>query len=417
MTDEKKLSLSRRELLGGIGAVGLAGAGSGLGTSAVFNDVESFENNSITAGTLDMTVDAEIVAANEYYTSSGSGPDIIGQMETADGAAVVGLQAGDVKPGDWLIVCFEITIEDNPGYVLVQANNLVSNENGFEEPEPSDSNNEGELDDKLLTTVWDDYDDGGTRSGLSTLDVVTNNGDAGVQNTHSWDSSRSEGGEVNDDFHYTTLQETYDDWFDDGFLLGPGPDTDASKIGGPGNDQESKVVYLLLEVPEEVGNEIQGDGVSFDLVFEAEQVRNNDDPFEPSEPPIIAQTDADETIPVRELGEDPNENQYDALERLDLSDPFTLAVKNDDLAGGDSTDYAVTAFYDGFDEVPNDRLSGPSTPLEFDENGIASVTIGSSGTNADVTTWIAPGSLSGDASLVNNIEVPAKSGAIAVETE
>jgi predicted ribosomally synthesized peptide with SipW-like signal peptide len=153
MTDKRKLSLSRRKLLGGLGAIGVAGAGAGLGTSALFSDEESFEDNSITAGTLDMTVDAEIVAANEYYTSSGSGPDIIGDMATADGAAVVGLQAGDVKPGDWVIVCFEITIEDNPGYVLVQANNLESDENGFEEPEPSDSNNEGELDDKLLTTV------------------------------------------------------------------------------------------------------------------------------------------------------------------------------------------------------------------------------------------------------------------------
>jgi predicted ribosomally synthesized peptide with SipW-like signal peptide len=280
-----KLALSRRQILGGVGAAGAAGAGAGLGTSALFSDVESFDDNSITAGTLDMTVDAEIVAANEYYTSSGSGPDIIGQMGTADGAAVVGLQAGDVKPGDWVIVCFEITIEDNPGYVLVQANNLESDENGFEEPEPEDGapDGEGELDDKLLTTVWDDYDDSGTRSGLSTLDIVTNNAASSYPDppstNHSWDSGRNEGGEVDSDVHYTTFRETHDEWFEDGFLLGPGPDTDASKIGGPGNDQESKVVYLLLEVPEEVGNEIQGDSISFDLEFRAEQVRNNDDPF------------------------------------------------------------------------------------------------------------------------------------------
>jgi predicted ribosomally synthesized peptide with SipW-like signal peptide len=299
MTDDKKLALSRRKLLGGLGGVGLAGAGAGLGTSALFNDEETFENNSITAGTLDMTVDAEIVAANGYYTNSGDGPDIIGDMGTADGAAVVGLQAGDVKPGDWVIICFDITIEDNPGYVLVQANNLESDENGFEEPEPSDSNSEGELDDKLLTTVWDDYDDSGNRSGLSTLDIVTNNAASSfpdsASTSHSWASGRSEGGKVNSDIHYTTLKETYDNWFDDGFLLGPGPGSDASKIGGPANDQESKVVYLLLEVPDTVGNEIQGDSVSFDLVFETEQVRNNDDPFGtayPNDPWLAdAQTD------------------------------------------------------------------------------------------------------------------------------
>ena len=281
MTD-RNIELSRRKILGAAGAIGIAGAGAGMGTSALFSDEESFENNSITAGTLDMTVDAEIVAVNTEYDNA-VGP--INYNVTADGAAATGLTLEDFKPGDWVIVCYEITIEDNPGYVQVQANNLVSDENGFEEPEPEDgaSDGEGELDDKLLTTVWDDYDDSGNRSGLSTLDIVTNNAASSFPDSastnHSWDSSRSEGGEFNSDIHYTTLQETYNDWFEDGFLLGPGPGSDASKIGGPANDQESKVVYLLLEIPVEVGNKIQGDSVSFDLEWRAEQIRNNDDPF------------------------------------------------------------------------------------------------------------------------------------------
>ena len=122
-----------------------------------------------------------------------------------------------------------------------------------------------------------------------------------------------------------------------------------------------------------------------------------------------------EEIPVREFEEDPSEDQFDALEEVELADPFTLAVENPELAGGESTNYAVTAFYDEFDESPNDRLSGPTTPLDFDEDGIAAVTIGSAGTDADVSTGFAFGPIGSDATLVNNIEVPEGTEAIAVE--
>lgn len=134
--------------------------------------------------------------------------------------------------------------------------------------------------------------------------------------------------------------------------------------------------------------------------------------------PVLDETDADTVIePIVELGDEPSEEQFDALEDLNLADPFTLAVEAPDLAGEESTGYGVTAYYDEFDEAPNDRLTGPTTPLSFDEDGIASVTIGSAGTDADVLTWIAPGSLSSDATLVNQIEVPEGTERFAVETD
>ncbi|MDZ7746619.1 MAG: SipW-dependent-type signal peptide-containing protein [Halobacteriales archaeon] len=51
--------LSRRKMLAGLGTVGLASAGAGLGTSAFFSDEESFENNTLTAGSLDLLVQYE----------------------------------------------------------------------------------------------------------------------------------------------------------------------------------------------------------------------------------------------------------------------------------------------------------------------------------------------------------------------
>lgn len=61
--DTRGFELSRRKVLAGLGGVGLASAGAGLGTSAFLNDTESFEGNSITAGELDLKVDWE-----EHYS-------------------------------------------------------------------------------------------------------------------------------------------------------------------------------------------------------------------------------------------------------------------------------------------------------------------------------------------------------------
>jgi predicted ribosomally synthesized peptide with SipW-like signal peptide len=84
MTDDK-IKLTRRKILGSVGAVGAAGAAAGLGTSALFSDEESFTNNTLTAGTLDLKVDWE-----EHYFG---GRDRNG----SDEATVVG---GDPNPAE-----------------------------------------------------------------------------------------------------------------------------------------------------------------------------------------------------------------------------------------------------------------------------------------------------------------------------
>ena len=59
MTDRKQIELSRRKVLGGLGTIGIASAGAGLGTSAYFSDEETFKNNTLTAGSLDLKIDWE----------------------------------------------------------------------------------------------------------------------------------------------------------------------------------------------------------------------------------------------------------------------------------------------------------------------------------------------------------------------
>jgi predicted ribosomally synthesized peptide with SipW-like signal peptide len=55
MSDDD-FELSRRKALAAVGTIGVASAGAGLGTSAYFSDQETFENNRLVAGTLDLKV-------------------------------------------------------------------------------------------------------------------------------------------------------------------------------------------------------------------------------------------------------------------------------------------------------------------------------------------------------------------------
>lgn len=260
MTDDtdESIELTRNKILAGLGAVGAAGAAAGAGTSALFSDNEQFTNNELTAGTLNLTVTASVVEASEYFTSSGSGPDIVGNLGTADGAVVTGLQVRDVKPGDWVILCFEISVEGNPGYVQISADNFAQYENGQTEPEagvddsaggslglPLDGLGQGELQDQLLVEVYDEYD-----------------AQSGGNPPRSYLSGKD--GQLSG-----TAKDVFDRLADGAFLGGRSTPTEV----GPANSPVKR--YFLLELPTAVGNEVQSDAVTFDLVFETEQARNN----------------------------------------------------------------------------------------------------------------------------------------------
>jgi predicted ribosomally synthesized peptide with SipW-like signal peptide len=91
------IELTRRKILGSLGAVGATGAVAGFGTSALFSDEESFEDNTITAGQLDLKVDWE-----EHYsypqlyglgdpTTTPSGDLDVTRSEPGDTSMYVGL--------------------------------------------------------------------------------------------------------------------------------------------------------------------------------------------------------------------------------------------------------------------------------------------------------------------------------------
>ena len=273
MTDDG-IQLTRRKILAGTTAIGAAGIGAGLGTSALFSDEESFEDNTITAGTLDMSVTATVEGANEYWAErvEGEGDDdlaIDGLSTTADGGAVTGLSVTDVKPGDWAIICFDVEIGENPGYVQISTSGLESSENGYTEPEPEDDTPaDGELEDEMIAELY------GTLKGIQ----------PGNSANPPYSYVR------NDSLHPalsrpSTVRETHEA-LSEGAVL-------TDEDGNPavvGSGEDGATWCLVLHLPREVGNVVQGDGFSVDLAFHAEQARNNDQPFADDDTGSIAQS-------------------------------------------------------------------------------------------------------------------------------
>ncbi|OTF08916.1 VWA domain-containing protein [Halorubrum sp. SD612] len=199
-----KIGLSRRKVLAGLGAVGVASAGAGLGTTAYFNDTETFEGNTLTAGELDLKLDykstylggpgrLDDVIDMGYPDAEdlGDGRYLLGQAPTTaewqewesvvqgesgefdfcsdtadeflingDGIPVFTLE--DVKPGDSGEVTISVHICDNPAF-LYRSGELTENaENGQSEPEMEqegeDADGVGELADAIEVCVWYDED-------------------------------------------------------------------------------------------------------------------------------------------------------------------------------------------------------------------------------------------------------------------
>ncbi|TKX42150.1 MULTISPECIES: VWA domain-containing protein [unclassified Halorubrum] len=196
------IGLSRRKVLAGLGAVGVASAGAGLGTTAYFNDTEAFEGNTLTAGELDLKLDykstylggpgrlehvqsmgypdAEDLGDGRYLLDQAPSPadmqaweDLVQGEEfdfcspeadeflvNGDGIPVFTLD--DVKPGDSGEVTISVHICDNPAFLYLAGELTENAENGQSEPEMEqegeDTDGIGELADAIEVCVWYDED-------------------------------------------------------------------------------------------------------------------------------------------------------------------------------------------------------------------------------------------------------------------
>jgi predicted ribosomally synthesized peptide with SipW-like signal peptide len=269
MKDEKLYRLSRRRVLAGLGGVGLASAGAGLGTSALLSDDESFENNLITAGTLDL-----LVGYYWYYDQGSAGS---GSMSgTTDGSGEFSAELDDVKPGDSGLLAFCPQIEKNPAYLWLCGELTANDENRLTEPEgdvdetggdPGEGN--GELAQNIEVTAsycWldddiaDDGDDDSTNDGFGPDDIA--------RSTQVWTGTLAEF--LSDIENGVPL----DGSGSGGEFPTPG---DQACFDGTGDEVvDNPCLCLEWDVPTDVGNEIQSDSLAFDLEFHALQCRHND---------------------------------------------------------------------------------------------------------------------------------------------
>ncbi|MDZ7746622.1 MAG: SipW-dependent-type signal peptide-containing protein [Halobacteriales archaeon] len=217
-------NLSRRNVLAGLGTIGLASAGAGLGTSAFFSDEESFEDNTLVAGELDLLVDwqqtydsgngHQFVSAHPDHDGDGeqsiTADNDAGQIrysdfpdeedENSNGANIPSLncdnipplseanfgtdpvtgqemetlmQFTDVKPGDSGEVTFSLHLCDNPGYIWMQADNVSEDGGAHTEPETIvDPDNLGDLGDAIQATLWYDEDCDNVYDAAEPVDIM-----------------------------------------------------------------------------------------------------------------------------------------------------------------------------------------------------------------------------------------------------
>ena len=261
------IGLSRRKMLLGLGAVGVASAGAGLGTTAYFNDTETFEDNILTAGELDLFVDYEA-----SYDSDGAVENLADMASgTQDGnPAGMFYDLDDVKPGDSGHVEFCFRIVDNPSYVWA-CGDLSQAENGMNEPEMAvDTTPDlGELGDAIdARLVYCERDDGEIVEGEeivsgSLVDVI-----AAIAGGAALDGMGMAGMVPGEQAEYADLVE---------------PDDGEAFITGP-------CVCLFWEIPTSVGNEIQSDSLTMNFEFHAIQSRHNDGTANPCVPTVTTRT-------------------------------------------------------------------------------------------------------------------------------
>lgn len=290
--DTNPIGLSRRRVLGGIGAIGVASAGAGLGTTAFFSDSESFEGNTLTAGQFELHVGQ----TTHFIDQDGIGPDEMKFNAFQDGDETIMLNDGflditDAKPGDSYKYCWDICVKHNPGFVEITLE-TVEDLSGADNPDFDDSHVDGgatgTLGEHVLAVVTlDDQQDGddvdivfeGTLGEL--MDAFENGG-----LVHAWESEEViEDGEVVEEgvTKYCHLPCETDV---DGAMVALDNVEVCVHLYIPSHADVGEMVQVgpsefgPLDSEDSPGNLLQGATFTSNVGFAAEQCRHNESPFD-----------------------------------------------------------------------------------------------------------------------------------------
>ncbi|AZH25393.1 hypothetical protein [Haloplanus aerogenes] len=178
--------LSRRQILLGLGAVGVSAAGAGLGSAGYLADSERAPNLTV-AGGLDIAVGYRSTYNGDLLGAAPGGTDPRADCEAAglvDGDGVPVVDLADVKPGDCGTITAALHVCENPSRLWLAVDLVDAAENTYRPEEiiaGDETADAGELQELVEVTVWIDADaDGvvdeaervvyeGTLAGLATV--------------------------------------------------------------------------------------------------------------------------------------------------------------------------------------------------------------------------------------------------------
>jgi len=328
----KEFNLSRRKALAALGTIGVASAGAGLGTSAYFSDQETFENNSLTAGTLDMKV-----AATEYYSDWSPDEAELAGMASDEASTDIRLPPGDgqddaqaialdldddYQDGDVYEAFFETISSDADGNSYNEVNGGIdaATDDGL----CGDDGPEADADGPVIIDIGDvkPGDFGGAQFAFELCDNpgyvwltggLRDASENGTTEPEADDPDEEDGvvelldeiqvaysvGAINNNpsgFEDTdsgfqpveqyTLREFLDrisnqpgTELSDGTMnaeMGGGTGEQGCFAGSPDDGSAVHQVSVVWWLPINHGNQVQSDSVTFDLGFYTEQCRHND---------------------------------------------------------------------------------------------------------------------------------------------
>lgn len=271
MTEDNSgnIELSRRKALMGLGGIGIAGAVGGYGTQALFSDTEQ-TSGTFSAGELDLQIGYEV----GHYGNDVSG---VNPVEPTNMDGSMGIELNDIKPGDSGWIRFSILNNDNPAWVWFRGRLSDSGEGGTPDAEMEAEGSPGqfgELDEHLQFRSFYDQNQDGTVNDPSFTNQATPNllDDRYIQ--FPLDLKEQDDGSSSQQYGSTPVLLDGVRTLDGNDLTAAGAYPDGEPID-PFANGATQYVKVNWELPTSVGNEVQGDTITVNFDFYAEQSRHN----------------------------------------------------------------------------------------------------------------------------------------------
>ncbi len=261
-----------RTILTSLMVIGIASTLLGAGTISYFSDTEVSLDNYFEAGMIDMKIDCHSTHMQEWPTEETphvEEPIIFEEKDLVPGDKIFNWH--DIKPGDYGEATISVHVYDNNAWGWLRIVNICEDGGVLSEPEEEEldegATDDGELSMEMWVRIWVDE---GAHDGFG-------------NDPKEWDCDGKngcpdccDGGEGDN-----IWQEGYEPVIFEGTmydLIYGEPILFTQEV------MEACTTYYFgwaWWVPTEVGNVIQGDTLTFDIEFYAEQWRNNPTPADP----------------------------------------------------------------------------------------------------------------------------------------